>query len=57
MASNYNFETGSISSILELLEWESLLKRHKGSKLMLLFKGLKGSASISSDDLQPHNRR
>ena len=33
-----NFETGSMTSILEQLGWESLHKRHKGSKLILLFK-------------------
>ena len=54
---NYNFETGSMTSILEQLGWESLHKKHKGSKLVLLFKGLKGRASIPCDDLQPPNRR
>ena len=55
---NYNFETGSMTSILEQLGWESLHKRHKGtcSKLILLFKDLKGRASIPCDDLQPPNR-
>ena len=28
----YNFETGSMTSILEQLGWESLHKRHKGNK-------------------------
>ena len=54
---NYNFETGSMTSILEQLGWESLHKRRKGSKLILLFKGLKGRASIPCDDLQPPNGR
>ena len=54
---NYNFETGSMTSILEQLGWESLHKRLKGSKLILLFKDLKGRASIPCDDLQPPNRR
>ena len=31
---NYNFETGSMISILEQLGWESLHKRCKGSKLI-----------------------
>ena len=31
--------------------------RRRGSKLKLLFKGLKGRASIPCDDLQPPNRR
>ena len=51
---NFNFETGSMTSILEQLGWESLHKRCKGSKLILLFKG---RASIPCDDLQPPNRR
>ena len=53
---NYNFETGSMTSSLEQLGWESLHKRRKGSKLILLFKGLKGRASIRCNDLQPPNR-
>ena len=48
---NYNFETESMTSILEQLGWESLHMRRKGSKLTLLFKGLKCSASILNDDL------
>ena len=32
------------------------LERRKGSKLILLFKGLKGRASIPCDNLQPPNR-
>ena len=57
MTGNYNFETGSMTSILEQLGWESLHKRRKGNKLILLFKGLKGRASKPCDDLQPPNRR
>ena len=53
---NYNFETGSMTNILEQLGWESLHKRRKGSKLILLFKGLKGRASIPCNDHQPPNR-
>ena len=53
---NYNSETGRMTSILEQLGWESLHKRRKGSKLILLFKGLKGRASIPCNDLQSPNR-
>ena len=42
----YNFETESMISILQQSGWESLQKRSKGSKHILLFKGLKGRASI-----------
>ena len=54
---NYIIETGNMTSILEQLEWESLHKRRKSRKLILLFKGLKGRASTPCDDLQPPNRR
>ena len=57
MTGNYNFETGSMTGILEQLGWKSLHKRRKGSKLILLSKGLKDRASIPCDDFQPQNRR
>ena len=56
MTGNYTFETGSMTSTLEQLGWESLHKRRKGSKLILLFNGLKGRASIPCDDFQPPSR-
>ena len=42
---NYNFETGSMTGILEYLKWESLKKRRRDSRLILLYKSLKGKAS------------
>ena len=42
---NYNFETGNMTGILEHLKWESLKKRRRDSRLILLYKGLKGKAS------------
>ena len=54
---NYNFETGSMTGILEHLKWESLKKQRRDSRLKLLYKGLKGKASISTDDLIPLVRR
>ena len=52
--SNYCFETGSMTGILEKkLKWESLKKRRRDSRLILLYKGLKGAASILTDDLIP----
>ena len=45
---NYNFETGSMTGILEHL---------RDSRLILLYKGLKGKASIPTDDLIPLVRR
>ena len=51
--SNYCFETGSMTGILEKLKWESLKRRKRDSRLILLCKGLKGAASIPTDDLIP----
>ena len=54
---NYNFETGSMTGILEHLTWESLDKWRRESRPILLYKGLKGKASIPTDDLIPLVRR
>ena len=54
---NYNFETGSMTGILEHLKWESLKKRRRDSRLILLFEVLKGKASIPTDDFIPLVRR
>ena len=45
------------SGILEHLKRESLKKRRRDSRLILLYKGLKGKASIPTDDLIPMVRR
>ena len=56
---NYVFETGSMTGILGQLKWESLKKKRKDSRLILLYmyKGLKGKAGIPTDDLIPKNWR
>ena len=54
---NYVYETGSMTGILGKLKWESLKKRGKDNRLILLYKGLKGKAMISTDDLIPKTRR
>ena len=51
------FEAGSMTGILEHLKWETLNKRRRDSRLILLYKGLKGKASIPTDDLIPLVRR
>ena len=50
---NYNYETGSMTGILGQLKWDSLKKRRKDNRLILLYKGLKGKASVPTDDLSP----
>ena len=47
----YCFESGSMTGILEKPKWESLKKRRRDSRLILLYKGLKGAASIPTYDL------
>ena len=54
---NYNYETGSMTGILGQLKWESLKKRRKDNRLIFLYKGLKGKASVPTDDLIPKTRR
>ena len=55
---NYNYyETGSMTCILGQLKWESLKKRRKDNRPILLYKGLKGKASVPTDDLIPQTRR
>ena len=54
---NYNYETGSMTGILGQLKWESLKKRRKDNRPILLYKGLKGKASVPTDDLIPKTRR
>ena len=53
---NYNYENGSMTDILEYLKWESP-KNGGDSRLILLYKGLKGKASMPTDDLIPPVKR
>ena len=55
--SNYNYETGSMTGLLGQLKWESLKKRRKDNRLVMLYKGLKGKASMPKDDLIPKTWR
>ena len=57
MTGNYKYETGSMIGILGQLKWESLKKRRKDNRLILLYKGLKGKASIPTEDLIPKTWR
>ena len=50
---NYSRETGSMTGILEELKWETLQKRRKGNRLILLYKGLNDKAIIPTVDLIP----
>ena len=54
---NYTREEGSMTGILEQLKWESLKKRRKDNRLILLYKGLKGKARIPTGYLICKTRR
>ena len=54
---NYNYETTSMTGIHWQLKWESLKKRRKDNRLIFLYKGLKGKASVPTDDLIPKTGR
>ena len=54
---NYINETGSMTGILEqLIKWESLTTSRTDSRLIMLYKDLKGAASIPTNDLDPPSR-
>ena len=50
---NYVYETRGMIGILGQLKWETLKKRRKDNRLILLYKGLKGKARVPTDDLIP----
>ena len=54
---NYVYETGSMTDILGQLKCESLKKRRKDTRLILLYKGLKGKVRLPTDDLIPKTKR
>ena len=51
---NYTYETGSMTGILEQLKG---IPEKEEDRLIMLYKALKGAASIPTDDLVPPNRR
>ena len=54
VTSNYCFGTGSMTGILEKIKiGVSQKKKRRDSRLILLYKGLKGAVSISTDHLIP----
>ena len=50
---NYNYETGSMTGILGQLKWESLKKRRKDNRLILLYKVLKVKPVYQQMTLSP----
>ena len=52
MTSNYNYETGSMTNIINSLKWKTLQQKRKENRLLLLYKGLRCKAKIPINDLQ-----
>ena len=52
---NYICKTGSMTGILQQLKRESLKKRRSDSGIIMLYEGLKGAASIPTNDPCPPN--
>ena len=50
---NYTYEKGSMIGILKKLKWESLQKRRKDNRIILLYKGLKGRTKYPRMTLSP----
>ncbi|MEL7079500.1 MAG: reverse transcriptase family protein, partial [Cyanobacteria bacterium J06582_2] len=48
---NYNYNPGSMTTILNSLKWKTLEKRRETNSLILFYKGLKGKARIPVDEL------
>ena len=46
-----------MNGILGQLKWESLKKKRKDNRYILLYKDLKGKSSVPTDDLIPKTRR
>ena len=46
-----------MTGLLGQLKWESVKKRREDNRLILLYKGFIGKASIPTDDLIPKTRR
>ena len=57
MTGNYKYESGSMAGILGQLHLEFLKKRRKDNRLILLYKGVTGKASITTYDLIFKTRR
>ena len=54
---NYSYETGSMTGILEELKWETLQKRRKNNRLILLYKGLKGKSNRKAMNRNRNNQK
>ena len=54
---NYSYEEGSMSEIMETLQWKPLKERRRENRLILFYKGLNGQAKIPTTDVLQKNRK
>jgi thiol-disulfide isomerase/thioredoxin len=54
---NYSYEEGSMSEIMEILQWKPLKERRREDRLILFYKGLIGQAKIPTTDVCQNNRK
>ena len=52
---NYNYEPGTMTTIMSTLKWKSLQERRLENRIILFYKGLKGKANIPINGIQ-HSR-
>ena len=55
--SDYSYEPGSMTNIMQRLQWKPLKTRRKHARMTLLYKGLQGMANIPTKDLIQQNNR
>ncbi|VDI39466.1 Hypothetical predicted protein, partial [Mytilus galloprovincialis] len=55
ITSNYNYEPGSMTAILEQLQQPSLKDRRTQNRLILFCKSIHGQANLRSDQLTNHS--
>ena len=57
LTSDYSFEPGSMSNIIESLGWKSLWQPRKEARLVFTYKGKKGKANIPFPDYPTIHRK
>ena len=54
---NYSYEEGSMSEMMEALQWKPLKERRRENRLILFYKGLNGQTKIPTTDVLQNNRK
>jgi hypothetical protein len=54
---NYSYEEGSMSEMMEALQWKPLKECRRENRLILFYKGLNGQTKIPTTDVLQNNRK